>query len=41
MTNEQQLYDVYSVQVVSGACLNFFLLIFKDGPFENVDRFLK
>jgi hypothetical protein len=39
--NEQQLYDVCSVQVVSGASLNFFLMIFKDGPLENFDRYLK
>jgi hypothetical protein len=41
ITNEQQLYDVCSVQVVIGACLIFFLLTFKDGPLENFDRFLK
>jgi hypothetical protein len=39
ITNEQQLYDVCSVQIVSGACLNFFLLFFKDGPLEKFDRF--
>jgi hypothetical protein len=41
ITNEQQLYGVCSVQVDSGARLNFFFMIFKDGPLENFDRFLK
>jgi hypothetical protein len=41
ITNEHQLYDAFSVQVVSGACLNFFFIIFKDGRLENFERFLK
>jgi hypothetical protein len=41
MNNNYMMYDVCSVQVVSGACLNFFFMIFKDGLLENFDRFLK
>jgi hypothetical protein len=40
ITNEQQLYDVCLLQVVCGACINFFFkLINKDGTLENVQRF--
>jgi hypothetical protein len=42
ITIEQQLYDVCLVEVVCGSCRNFFFyLIFKDGPLENFDGFLK
>jgi hypothetical protein len=39
ITNEQQLYDVCLLNAVCGACLNFFLNNFKDGPLEYWDRF--
>jgi hypothetical protein len=39
MNNICMMY-VCSFLVVCGACLNFFKLIFKDGPLKNSDRFL-